>query len=81
MAWLTMDFLALEPGGGLPALKQALQYWLYAFVNEQRFDEPDPQTLIFRMVDCRVQASRRRKKWTISPVNRSARQSTAVLPG
>jgi hypothetical protein len=57
-----MAFLELESGGGLPALKQALQYRLYAFINEQQFEEPDPKTLIFKMVDCRVQSARHRKK-------------------
>jgi len=57
-----MAFLSLEPGGGLLALKQALQYRLYAFINVQQFEEPDPQTLIYKMVDCRVQSARRRKK-------------------
>jgi hypothetical protein len=56
-----MIFLGLEPNGGLPALKQALSYRLYSFINEQEIIEPDEHTLIFRMKDCRVQAARRRK--------------------
>lgn len=57
-----MGFLGLEPGGGLPALKQALQYRLYAFINKQDIIEPDEHTLIFKMIDCRVQSARRRKQ-------------------
>lgn len=57
-----MDFLGIEPGGGLPALKEALQYRLYALLNRQELTEPDKNTLIFRMVDCRVQSARKRKQ-------------------
>jgi len=57
-----MDFLGLEPGGGLPALKEALQYRLYALLNRQELTEPDKNTLIFSMVDCRVQSARKRKQ-------------------
>ncbi len=56
-----LDFLKLKPGGGLPALKQALNFRLYALVNRQEVSEPDEHTLVFRMLDCRVQAARRRK--------------------
>ncbi len=57
-----MDFLGLEPDGGLPALKEALQYRLYALLNRQELTEPDKNTLIFSMVDCRVQSARKRKQ-------------------
>ena len=57
-----MGFLGIEPGGGLPALKEALQYRLYALLNRQELTEPDKNTLIFRMVDCRVQSARKRKQ-------------------
>jgi hypothetical protein len=56
-----MQFLKLEPGGGLPALKQALQFRLYSLVNEQEIVEQDDNCFIFRMKDCRVQAARKRK--------------------
>lgn len=51
----------IEPGGGLEALEQALGYRLYAYVNQQETVRVDSHTLVFRMVDCRVQAARRRK--------------------
>jgi len=56
-----MRFLDLEPGGGIPALKKALGYRLYARINEQEIIDVDERTIIFRMNDCRVQAARKRK--------------------
>lgn len=56
-----MQFLGLAPGGGLPALKQALGYRLYARLNEQEIIDVDEHATIFRMIDCRVQAARKRK--------------------
>lgn len=56
-----MSFLGLEPGGGLAALKEALNYRLYSFINKQQIEQPDENTLIFKMVDCRVQSARKRK--------------------
>jgi len=56
-----MRRLGLEPGGGIPALKKALQYRLYARLNEQEILDVDEHTIIFRMNDCRVQAARKRK--------------------
>ncbi|MDW7728632.1 MAG: DUF6125 family protein [Bacillota bacterium] len=57
-----MKILNLEPGGGLPALKKALEYRLYAFINKQEIIQPDQNRLIFRMKDCRVQSARRLKE-------------------
>jgi hypothetical protein len=56
-----MRFLDIEPGGGIPALEKALQYRLYARLNEQEMIDVDERTFIFRMNDCRVQAARKRK--------------------
>ncbi len=56
-----LAFLGLESGGGLAALKKALGYRLYSFVNKQEILEPESGLLIFRMKDCRVQAARKRK--------------------
>lgn len=56
-----MRRLNLEPGGGLPALKKALRYRLYAHVNVQEILEIDEHAILFRMNECRVQAARRRK--------------------
>ncbi len=57
-----MEFLGLEPGGGLDALKKALHYRMYSLINRQEIIEQDPNTIIFKMNDCRVQSARRRKQ-------------------
>lgn len=57
-----MDFLGLEPGGGLDALKQALQFRMYSLINRQEIIEPERDKIIFKMNDCRVQSARRRKQ-------------------
>jgi hypothetical protein len=56
-----MRFLGIEPTAGVSALKRALQYRLYARINEQEISDVNEQTFIFRMKKCRVQAARRRK--------------------
>ncbi len=56
-----MQRLRIEPGGGIPALKQALQYRLYAHLNVQETLDVDERTIIFRMNECRVQGARKRK--------------------
>ena len=55
-----MRHLGIEPGGGIPALKEALQYRLYAYLNVQEILDVDERTIIFRMNECRVQAARKR---------------------
>jgi hypothetical protein len=55
-----MRRMELEPGG-IPALKQALQRRLYAYVNVQEILNVDEHTVIFRMNRCRVQTARQRK--------------------
>jgi len=56
-----MKIFGIPENGGLKALEQALRYRLYAPMNVQRVEWPDENTLIFRMVTCRVQSARRRK--------------------
>ncbi len=56
-----MRRLGIEPGGGIPALKKALQYRLYAHLNVQETLDVDAHTIIFRMNRCRVQTARQRK--------------------
>jgi hypothetical protein len=56
-----MRRLRLEPGGGIPALKQALQRRLYAYINVQEILDVDERTIIFRMNKCRVQTARQHK--------------------
>ncbi len=50
----------IEPGGGLQALKKALQFRLYARINDQS-EVVNEKTLRFEMNDCRVQSARKRK--------------------
>lgn len=51
----------IQPGGGIQALKKALQFRLYARINEQSIIEIDQYSLRFEMNDCRVQSARKRK--------------------
>lgn len=55
------EFLGLPEQGGLDALAEALQFRLYARLNQQEIIRPDERTLIFRMNRCRVQEARVRK--------------------
>lgn len=56
-----MKRLNMKPGGGLPALIQALKFRLYAHINVQEVDEVSDQRCVFRMKRCRVQEARKRK--------------------
>jgi hypothetical protein len=56
-----MEAFAIPSGGGLRALEKALGYRLYAMVNEQAAAWADDGSLQFRMIECRVQSTRRRK--------------------
>ncbi len=56
-----MKAFEIPENGGLDALEKAFGYRLYATVNPQAIERPDNHTLIYKMVQCRVQTSRRRK--------------------
>lgn len=69
-AWITftqieakriMRLHGIEPGGGIPALQKALQFRLYARINEQSLISSDEKSLRFEMNLCRVQSARARK--------------------
>ena len=51
----------LPDDGGLDALATALSRRMYAAINRFAVERPDEGTLLFRMVDCRVQDARNRK--------------------
>ncbi len=53
--------LQLPEKAGLDGLKKALQYRLYAFINQQEIVEETGNSFIFRMNDCRVQSARKRR--------------------
>lgn len=56
-----MKAFDIPEGGGLEALERALKYRLYAAVNEQATRWTEDGALEFRMIECRVQSTRRRK--------------------
>jgi hypothetical protein len=55
------ELLELPDDGGLPALKKALAFRMYALINRQSIEEVDERCFIFRMNECRVQRARQRK--------------------
>jgi len=63
----------LPENGGLEALKTALGFRLYAFINEQEILQEERAadgslvSFEFQMVDCRVQSARRRKGLPLFP--------------
>ncbi|WP_027363500.1 DUF6125 family protein [Desulfotruncus alcoholivorax] len=61
------QFLNLPEQGGLKALDQALRFRLYAFINQQETIWEGPNKLVFRMINCRVQNARERKKMPFFP--------------
>lgn len=56
-----MEAFAIPAGGGLHALEKALSYRLYSVINEQAAAWTEDGALEFRMIECWVQATRRRK--------------------
>jgi hypothetical protein len=56
-----MKRLDMSPGGGIPALIQALRFRLYAFINVQEVLEASENRCVFRMNRCRVQEARQRQ--------------------
>ena len=51
----------IPSNGGLQALEKAFQYRLYAAINKQQIEWLDDNTLIFKMIECRVQKARQQK--------------------
>jgi len=60
-AFRIKKLLNLPEDGGISALAQALSYRMYSRINKQSFEDIDGNTLVFKMVDCRVQSARKRK--------------------
>ena len=56
-----MERLNISPGGGIPALIQALKFRLYAHINVQEIVEVSENRCVFRMNNCRVQEARKRR--------------------
>ena len=61
-AFAIKRFLELPDGPGLEGLKEALQFRLYSLINKQSIIDEGPESFVFQMNDCRVQAARKRKK-------------------
>ena len=57
-----MGRLGMKPGGGIAALVECLKHRFYARLNLQDFIECSETRVVFRMLDCRVQSARKRKK-------------------
>lgn len=55
-----MKEFEIPPNGGLDALEKALSLRLYATVNKQSIERKEGK-LIFKMNDCRVQSTRKKK--------------------
>ncbi len=53
-----MKEFTISPESGLKCLERAFGFRLYAAINKQETEWVDEHTLIFRMVECRVQAAR-----------------------
>jgi len=51
----------IKPNGGIPALIQALNFRLYAYINKQEITDVSNSRCVFRMNECRVQETRKRK--------------------
>jgi len=60
-AWSIKQFLGLPEEAGIEGLKKALQFRLYARINVQSIIDEKPNSIVFQMNDCRVQAARKRR--------------------
>jgi hypothetical protein len=56
-----MKEFEIPANGGLRALEKALQFRLYAAINRQEIEWVNDKKMIFRMLECRVQKTRREK--------------------
>lgn len=60
-AWSIKELLGLPENPGMEGLKQALRFRLYAAINRQSITDETPTSFIYRLNDCQVQATRKRK--------------------
>ena len=56
-----MKVFNIESNGGLKALEKAFKYRLYSAINSQKVEWINEKTMTFKMVECRVQKTRRQK--------------------
>jgi hypothetical protein len=57
----------IPENGGLKALEKAFKFRLYAAINKQEIVWLDDNTLVFKMLECRVQSARKRKGLPLFP--------------
>ncbi|MFQ6009254.1 MAG: DUF6125 family protein [Candidatus Zixiibacteriota bacterium] len=62
-----MDRHNIPENSGLDGLKKALGFRMYAFINKQEIRKETSNSFEFYMIDCRVQAARRRKQMPLFP--------------
>lgn len=55
------NFLNLPEAPGLEGLKKALNFRVYARINQQSIIDEDDGSIVFKMNECRVQNARKRK--------------------
>ena len=60
-AWAIKTFLNLPEKSGLEGLKRALNFRIYACINTQSWVDEGPDSCVYQMNECRVQAARKRK--------------------
>lgn len=60
-AFKIKTYLGLSKNGGLKALEKALKLRIYSTINPYATSWDENGNLVFKMVECRVQSSRRRK--------------------
>jgi hypothetical protein len=61
-AFKIKKYLDLGDNGGLKALEKALRLRIYSTINAHATSWDEDGSLLFKMTECRVQSSRRRKK-------------------
>lgn len=71
-------FLNLPEYPGLEGLEQALQFRFYANLSHYQLIRQG-DTLLYRVLECRVQQARTRKTWGCTPVSPPGWQSTPAL--
>lgn len=60
-AWSIKEFLNLPEQAGLEGLEAALSFRLYSRINVQSIIVESPNSIVFQMNDCRVQAARKKQ--------------------
>jgi len=59
--------LKLPENSGIEGLEKALNFRMYRRINNQVIERVDENTIILKMVDCRVQSARERKNMPLFP--------------